>query len=54
MGDAENSPCRRKTYSRGQLFTVDNSRLKFNVDGRTDRGMDYGLVIVLDGNTDKD
>jgi len=53
-GDAANSACKRKDYNRGQLFTVDNSRLKFNVDGRTDRGMDYGLVIVLDGNTDKD
>lgn len=54
LGDADNNPCKRKSYSRGQIFTVDNSRLKFNADGRTDRGMDYGLVIVLDGNTDKD
>lgn len=53
-GDPNNKPCGRKNYSRGQLFTVDGSRLKFNVDGRTDRGMEYGLVIVLDGNTDKD
>ena len=53
-GDEANSNCKRQKYGRGQLFTVDNSRFKINVDGKTDPGMDYGLVFVLDGNTDKD
>lgn len=52
-GKADNAPCSRQKFSRTNLFTVDNSRLKFNVDGKTDPGMEYGLVIVLDGNTDK-
>ena len=50
-GDAKNTPAKRQTYSRGQLFTMDSARLKFEVVGKTDRGMDYGLVITLDGGT---
>jgi len=53
FGDATNKPCNRQKFGRGHMFTVDDSRLKFNVDGKTDPGMDYGLVIVLDGNADK-
>ena len=52
-GDLSNEPKDRRSFSRGQLFSVDNSRLRFSVDGRTDRGMEYGLVFVLDGNTDE-
>ena len=52
--DATNQECSRRKYGRGQLFAVDNSRLKVNVDGRTDPGMEYGLVFVFDGNTDAD
>jgi len=47
--DAKNTPCKTQTYSRGQLFTMDNARLKFDVSGKSDRGMEYGLVITLDG-----
>ncbi|MBY0501161.1 MAG: porin [Alphaproteobacteria bacterium] len=47
-GDEKNLPCKRQTYGRGQLFTMDDARLKFNVDGKTDRGMEYGLVFTLD------
>lgn len=46
--------CSQRKYGRGQLFAVDNSRLKVNVDGRTDPGMEYGLAFVFDGNTDAD
>ena len=49
-----NQVCSQRKYGRGQLFAVDNSRLKVNVDGRTDPGMEYGLVFVFDGNTDAD
>jgi len=49
-----NQECTQRKYGRGQLFAVDNSRLKVNVDGRTDPGMEYGLVFVFDGNTDAD
>jgi outer membrane protein OmpU len=41
--------CGRNKFGRGQLFTVDNARLKFDVNGKTDPGMEYGLVFVLDG-----
>lgn len=47
-----NQDCSRHKYGRGQLFAVDNSRLKVNVDGKTDPGMEYGLVFVFDGDTD--
>jgi hypothetical protein len=50
----DDQECSRRKYGRGQLFAVDNSRLKVNVDGRTDPGMEYGLVFVFDGNTDAD
>lgn len=46
--------CSRRKYGRGQLFAVENSRLKVNVDGRTDPGMEYGLVFVFDGDTNAD
>lgn len=47
-GSADNSPCKLQKYGRGQLFTVDDPRLKFAVDGKLDTGMDYGLVFALD------
>ncbi len=53
-GDAKDSNCSRQKFGRGQLFDVSSSRLKVNVDGKTDPGMEYGLVFVFDGNTDKD
>ncbi len=43
------TPSNTQTYSRGQLFTMDSARIKFDVGGKTDKGMDYGLVITLDG-----
>lgn len=52
IGDADNSPEDRQRMSRVPLFTVDNARLRFVVEGKTDPGMDYGFVLVLDGNTD--
>jgi hypothetical protein len=51
-GDNADTPQARQYYQRGQLFSVDNSRLRFNVDGKTDKGMEYGLVLVLDGAVD--
>lgn len=53
-GDEDNSSCSREKFGRGQLFAVDDARLKFLVEGKTDPGMEYGLVFVLDGNTNKD
>ncbi|HUX80063.1 MAG TPA: porin [Alphaproteobacteria bacterium] len=50
--DIDAAVCGREKFGRGQLFTVDNSKLKFNVDGKTDPGMEYGLVFVIDGNVD--
>lgn len=38
---------------RGYLFTVDDARLKFDITGKTDPGMDYGFTIVVDGDTNK-
>ena len=38
---------------RGYLFTVDDSRLKFDITGKTDPGMDYGFTIVVDADTNK-
>lgn len=51
FSNKDRTPCSIQRYSRANLFTVDNSRIKFNVDGKTDPGMDYGLVFVLDGDT---
>ncbi len=51
---ADKNPCNRQKFGRGQLFTVDDSKLKFTVSGKLDTGMEYGLVIVLDGNRNKD
>lgn len=48
----DDSPCGLVRYGRGQLFTVDDSRLRFAVDGKLDSGMEYGLVFVFDGATD--
>ena len=50
--DAGDSPCGLVRYGRDQLFTVDDSRLRFAVDGKLDSGMEYGLVFVFDGATD--
>ncbi len=44
-----NNPAKVDKYGRGQLFTVDNSRLRFTVDTKTDCGTSYGLAVVLDG-----
>ncbi|OJW54060.1 MAG: hypothetical protein BGO67_08335 [Alphaproteobacteria bacterium 41-28] len=52
--DSPKGSCARKKFGRGQLFTVDSSRLKFNVEGKTDLGMEYGLMFVLDGDVDSD
>ncbi|OFX00681.1 MAG: hypothetical protein A2W62_01420 [Alphaproteobacteria bacterium RIFCSPLOWO2_02_42_7] len=49
-----NQPCSEHKYGRGQLFAVDSARLKVNVDGKTDPGMEYGLVFVFDGDTNAD
>ncbi len=38
---------------RGYLFTVDDARLKFDITGKTDPGMDYGFTIVVDADTNK-
>lgn len=51
-GSAARRACDKRRFARTNLFTADSSRIKFNVDGKTDPGMDYGLVIVLDGNPD--
>ena len=51
--EADPSPCDVKGKGRGYLFTVDDSRLKFDITGKTDPGMDYGFTIVIDGNTEK-
>lgn len=53
-GDPANTPQNRKAYGRGQLFTVDDTRIKFTVEGKTDRGMEYGLVVTLDGDVNGD
>ncbi len=53
-GDASNNPWNRKAYGRGQLFTVDDTRIKFTVEGRTDPGMEYGMVVTLDGDVSGD
>lgn len=42
-------PCKLQRYGDGHLFSVDDARIKFNVDGKLDTGMEYGLAIVLDG-----
>lgn len=51
-GDKENHPWKRQKFDRTNLFTVNDARLRFAVNGKTDPGMDYGLVIVLEGNGD--
>ncbi len=53
-GDSKDADCKRRKYGRGQLFTVDKANLKFAIEGRTDPGMEYGLVFVLDGNAEAD
>lgn len=49
QGDKDNSVCKLQRYGRGQLFTMDDARLRFTVDGKLDSGMEYGLVFVFDG-----
>lgn len=44
----DNSVCNLQRYGRGQLFSVDDARLKAAVKGTLDTGMEYGLVFVLD------
>lgn len=53
-GDKDNNPWNRKGYGRGQLFTVDDTRIKFTLEGKTDPGMDYGMVVALDGDVSGD
>lgn len=48
-GDAKGTACKLQRYGRGQLFSVDDSRIRFTVDGKLDTGMEYGLAMVLDG-----
>ncbi len=50
-GTFQATPNHRQYYGHDQLFSVDRSKLRFNVDGKTDRGMEYGLVVVIEGNT---
>lgn len=47
-----NGVCDLQRFGRGQLFTMDDARLRFAVDGKLDTGMEYGLVFVFDGATD--
>lgn len=49
LGDDKGSACKLQRYGLDHLFSVDDARIKFNVDGRLDTGMEYGLAIVLDG-----
>ncbi len=46
-------PCDYIGKGRGYLFTVDDARLKFDITGKTDPGMDYGFTIVVDADTNK-
>lgn len=45
----DDSPCGLQRFGRGQLFTVDDARLRVTVDGTLDTGMKYGMVLVFDG-----
>lgn len=47
-------PCDYIGKGRGYLFTVDDARLKFDITGKTDPGMDYGFTIVVDAEPNKD
>lgn len=40
-------------YGKGYLFTQDDSRLKFDVSGKTDPGMEYGVTIVANADTNQ-
>ncbi|MEB3702344.1 Porin [Candidatus Bealeia paramacronuclearis] len=40
-------------YGRGYLFTMDDSRLKFDVSGKTDPGMDYGFAVLVNTSTEQ-
>lgn len=51
LGDKDGKPCSLQRFGRGQLFTMDDARLRFAVDGKLDTGMEYGLVFVFDGAT---
>ncbi|WP_331256685.1 porin [Candidatus Bealeia paramacronuclearis] len=46
-GDTQNE------YGRGYIFTMDDSRLKFDLSGVSDYGTDYGLVVNIDTNTEQ-
>ena len=48
-GNVTDSPWLRKGNGRGQYFNMDDSRIRLSIDGRTDLGMEYGLLFVLDG-----
>ena len=38
-------------YGRGYLFTTDDSKLQFDVGGKTDLGMNYGLTVAINTDT---
>lgn len=40
-------------YGRGYLFTTDNSTLQFDLNGKTDPGMNYGFTVVLNTDTNQ-
>ncbi|MEB3702968.1 Porin [Candidatus Bealeia paramacronuclearis] len=40
-------------YGRGYMFTMDDTSLKFALDGTTDYDMDYGAVIIVNGDTEQ-
>lgn len=48
--DRNGSPCGLQRFGLYHLLTVDDSRLRFAVDGKLDTGMEYGLVFAMDGN----
>lgn len=50
-GRAGDDPTARKAYAGVPLFSMDDGRLRFTVEGKTDPGMKYGLIFVLDADT---
>lgn len=53
---ANNGPAggpKTQGYGRGYLFTMDDSRLQFDVSGKTDPGMNYGFTVVLNTDTNQ-
>ncbi len=50
-GDAADTAADRRGYGGGPLFSMDDARLRFSIDGKTDLGLRYGFISVLDGDT---